>query len=311
MDEAQKDAPPEAKKDGPPVVGKADDKADAKGAGPAPAPLPAPVALAPTSLGVDMKLVGLCVLLWAVAVGIFFSSWEDTKKDYYWGNIRQSLEQPGLTDVDHESIDALAAMGEAVLPSCEHELKTQPDPLFKVAVLHVLKKVPGPKSAALLGWAAENDADARVRANGLIVLRERAKTVAEEKALLQQVAKDLVKNEREPAVQSIAAVILGESGDTSPELAAFLVHGLRLPLIRKDAWQSLKATHPSIPPVDAPTEDDARKQIMAVETWCDSNGIALVTSKLEMLGPDGKPLKSPGGVAAPTSPSTDKPPVGK
>ena len=318
MDDAKKDEPAAGKVEPAKVepakgdAGKGDQLALPPGATPPAGPAPEPIPAALGAGGIDVRLVGLCILLWVVAVGIFFSGWGDTKKDYYWGNIRQALEQPMGGYVDMESVTALAALGDDVIPSCEHELRTQPDPLFKCAVLRVLERVPGPKSRALIAFATQQDPDARVRANGLLILRDRASKAPDEKGPLAEVARERVQHETELAAKAIAAVIAGQAGDSSPEVKSLLVHALRIAPIRKDAWDCLKASSPTIPPVDAPREDGALRQVMAVEDWAEKSplegggGIAILGSKLAMLGRDGKPLP-PGSVAPVATPSTSAP----
>lgn len=306
----------DAKKDEPQASPKAD---PSPGAAPSSAPVVnvnVQVGAAPPAdqgpQGIDVRLVGLCLLLWAVAIGIFFSNWGDTKKDYYWGNIRQALEQPMGGYVDKESVAALVAQGEDVVPSCEHELKTAgtqgSDPMFKCAVLLVLKDIPGPKSRGVMAWAAQMDLDARVRANALLYLRDRAQKAADEKAALLEVARERVQNETELGARAIAGVIAAQGGDGSPQVKSLLVHALQIPPLRKDAWTCLKGVAPSVPPIDGKTDEELLKQLVAVEDWAvkpalqGGGEIAIIGSRIVIPPPRG--AKAPQDVAAPASPST-------
>jgi hypothetical protein len=71
------------------------------------------------------------------------------------------------------------------------------------------------------------------------------------------------------------------------QVATALVDALRLPPLRKEAWTQLKNAHPTIPAADATKEDEALKQLIAIETWCDQEGIAIAGSRLVLPPPKG------------------------
>lgn len=245
-------------------------------------PAPEPAAAKPAG-GIDMKLIGLCALLWVVALGIFASNYRDLKRDYYWGNISQGLAS-GL--FDNDSIKALAEMGEDVLPSCEFELNNHWNPMFKCAVLRVVERVPGPKARALLAsrlTGTTRDVDSRVRANAILSLRTRAKQWPEEKDALRKLVEGELGPQGEPELiaRAVSALTAAELGNTQDSVKALVVFALRHPQFRRDAAAVLKTLDATLPPVEAEArEAELRKQIMAVETWLAEHGIAPVVSPL-------------------------------
>src|SRR5437762_1577463 len=89
---------------------------------------------------------------------------------------------PGAEERCRESIEALVAMGDAVLPSCEAELTNHPDPFFRAAgVLKVLEGIPGEAARKIVDNAARKDPFPQVRAHSLLSLRMRARTWPAEK----------------------------------------------------------------------------------------------------------------------------------
>ncbi len=234
--------------------------------------------------GIDLRLVGLCVGLWIVAGVILFQNWPDTKRDYYWGNIMQGLEgqPPGL---DSESVSALAAMGDAIIPSCSYELTHHWNPAFRVAVLKVLEESKGKGAPELLGWSATHDPDARVRGNALLALRTRVKTSPAERPPLEKLADQLAlsKTDSDPDVnvRATASVIVAEAGNGSDPIKALLVFALRNPYLRKDAAAALAKINPDGPAVKLDVANkDLVDEIIAYEKWCGDHGIAAVASPL-------------------------------
>ncbi len=240
----------------------------------------------PKAGGFDVRLVGLCVLLWVVAGGILLQNWPDTKRDYYWGNIMQALEgQPPR--LDNESITALAAMGDGIIPSCSYELSHHWNPAFKCAVLKVLEQTDGKGALEIIEGAVTRDLDARVRANGLMSLRARAKRVPSEAAAVARVAAEVALGKTNPDpnpdVRTAAALVLGEAGDGRAEVKALLVHGLRTPnpFFRKDIAVALAKINEGGPKFDADAKGkDLIDGIIAYEDWCEKNNIALIESRL-------------------------------
>lgn len=238
--------------------------------------------------GFDLRLVALCFVLWVVAAAILWQNWPDTKRDYYWGNIMTGLEgQPPR--VDGESIQALAAMGDAIIPSCSYELSHHWNPLFKCAVLQVLEETDGKGARDVIEYSVTHDLDARVRANGLMALRSRAKRIPGEapalKRLAEEVAVGTKTGDPNPDVRSVAALCLGEAGETPDAVKALLVYALRTPnaFFRKDVASAIAHVGSSVPAFDADAKGkDLVKGIMGLEKWLQDQNIALVTSPLTL-----------------------------
>jgi hypothetical protein len=244
-----------------------------------------------------VRLVGICAALWVVAGAILWSNWPDTKRDYYWGNIMQGLEgQP--QHLDQESITALAAMGDGVIPSCSYEIVHHWNPAFRIAVTKVLEQTNGKGASDILAAAAVHDATPQVRANALLALKARTKTNPAEMApllkLCEEVAMGKTNGDPVPEVRSTAALILAEDGNGSNEVKRLLVYGLRLPFIRKDMATALAKVSPDAPSFKCDAPDlELRSAIIADEKWLEDQGIALVASGLTMpvtsqTGGDGK-----------------------
>jgi hypothetical protein len=233
----------------------------------------------------DPKLIGVCFVLWIAAAGIFYSSWDETKRNYYWGNIKQGLDERPQ-HIDGESMAALSAMGEAVVPSCEYELSHHWDPQFRCAVLRVLEPVAGEKARAVIESKLRGqtlDLDARVRANAILALKTRAAKWPEEKKSLVATCKEALgtSGDSDPTARSLAAIIVAEAGESTDAVKALLVFALRVPQLQKDAAAALKkvaADGPDFSPEG--TGMEKLNQIMAYEKWCEDKGIALVASKL-------------------------------
>lgn len=250
-----------------------------------------------SSGGMTAGLIALCAGLWVVAAIILWANWPDTKRDYYWGNIMQALEtQPPR--LDQESVSALAAMGDAIIPSCSYELAHHWNPAFRIAVLKVLEQTEANGARDLLDFAATHDLDARVRGNALLSMRARAHKNAAEAAPLLKVAETIAtsKTEGDPDlnVRATAALILAERGNGGDAVKALLVFALRNPFLRKDSATALAKVNPSGPELkpDAPGKEFL-DEIMAYEKWCQAHDIALVASPVaapvtSSAGGDGK-----------------------
>lgn len=236
--------------------------------------------------GLDARLIGLCVLLWIVAGGILWQNWPDTKRDFYWGNIMQGLEgQPPR--LDGESITALAAMGDAIIPSCSYELAHHWNPAFKCAVIKVLEQSDGKGARELIEWAVTHDIDARVRANGLLSLRARAKRVPADAPAVARIAGDVAlgatTSDPNVDVRAAAALLCSEAGDGRDGIKALLVYGLRSPnpYFRKEYAASLAKVNQGGPAFDPDAKGkDLIDGIMGYEKWCDDHNIALVVSRI-------------------------------
>jgi hypothetical protein len=230
--------------------------------------------------GIDLKLVGLCVALWVVAAVIVFVNWRETTQNYYWGNVKQALDaqQPHF---DLESMAALAAQGDEIVPSCQYELAHHWDQRFRCAVLRVLERVPTPKAHDVILATIKNDVDARVRANALMVLKTRVTTIPAEKEALITAAKAELSTEPELMARVVAATILGENGDKSPPVLSLLVFGIRTPELHKDSATALAAARSDAPPLHLEASPkQQRDEIMAIETWATANAIAPIVSPL-------------------------------
>jgi hypothetical protein len=243
--------------------------------------------------GLDLKLVGVCAVLWLVAGVIVWQNWPDTKKDYYWGNIIQSLE---AGRIDHESITALAALTDSIVPSCSHELATHWNPSYRTAVLFVLQETRAAGARELLEHAALRDLDPRVRANALVSLRVRAQQDPSESAPLVKLADEVALGKAadgEPYVRAIAAVILAESGDSRGPVKALLDYAIRegitqgRPFMVKDAALALAKVDPKAPAMvlDNKKRKELLDEILELEHYLKANDVAIVGSEL-VLAPE-------------------------
>jgi len=248
-----------------------------------------------TATGLDVRLVGVCAVLWVVAGIILWQNWPDTKKDYYWGNIAQGLEA-SPPRYDNESIAALAAMGDSIIPACSNELAHHWNYAYRLAVLRVLEQTKGAGAHEVLEHFERVDLDARVRANALLVMRARAKTNPAEAPplmkLAQEVALSKTASDPEPWVRATGALILAESGDNRGEIKALLVFALhqavvsRTPFLIKDMSDALAKINPEGPRflIDKPGKELA-EEIVKLEDDLLSHDIAIVGSRLTIAAP--------------------------
>jgi hypothetical protein len=184
----------------------------------------------PVEEGLDPQLVGLCVVLWIVACGIFLANWESLKINWYLGNIMETLgpkplpgtpaEQLPLA-VDQASIDELvklAANDSAVIDALRKELNSrrQQDQRYRVLMLVVAEKIPGDESFQLL-VGASLDYDYRLRINAYRALsRLGTAGSAEQREQAFQVVFRGLKTETDPLARMYAASMIGMFKDPRP-----------------------------------------------------------------------------------------------
>jgi hypothetical protein len=217
----------------------------------------AAVAAMAGGLAVDRQLIALCVGLWIVAVAIVLSSWGETRTNYYLGNIKQTLDRENR--LDETSVEALAAMGDKALPQIVKDLETHDDPLFRIALLKVLERIPSEASRKAIADTSRADADARVRANAVKVLSDRAKKLGgDEREQAVACACDTAAKDPEWQARAIAAQILGELKDPRAEGPLLECLKSREEGLRKKAAEALKVLEPSGPELDASAAEDVR-----------------------------------------------------
>lgn len=274
--------------------------------------------------GLDPQLVGLCVVLWIVACGIFLANWESLKINWYLGNIMETLgpkplpgtpaEQRPLA-VDNASIDELvklAAGDSAVIEALRKELNSrrQQDQRYRVLMLVVAEKIPGDESFQLL-VGASLDYDYRLRINAYRALtRLGLEGSPEQREQAFQVVLRGLNTESVPLGRTYAAGLIGQFKDTRP--AWRLVQILRdsTGQFRTDeraaCVTSLRAisgkTKDEIP-FDAELEGEAfDAQIRLWEEWFKGQGGEIPAGESldelrrsqEAAGPTSKPTPEPG-----------------
>jgi hypothetical protein len=220
-------------------------------------PAASPAAMA-GGVAVDRQLIALCVGLWVVALAIVLSSWGETRTNYYLGNIKQTLDRENR--LDDGSVEALAAMGDKALPQIVKDLETHDDPLFRIALIKVLERIPSAEARKAIADTSRADADPRVRANAVKVLANRATKLgsADEKEQAVACACDTATKDPEWQARAIAAQILGDLKDPRAEGPLLECLKSREEGLRKKAAEVLKTLEPSGPAFDASAAEDVR-----------------------------------------------------
>lgn len=196
--------------------------ADKSAAGPSPAD--APAATAPEAgagagdeegARIDPQLIGLALILWLLAVGIFALKWDRLRVDWYLGNIKETADLTGR--LDESSMQALADMATndvAVLRMIGDEVVgplANRDEFYRSAVLKTIERVPGVDALNIVS-AAAIDYHGVVRANAYVALGVRAKRDPAERpqagAVLLQALQ--VPGELEPMSRAFAVSVVGD-----------------------------------------------------------------------------------------------------
>lgn len=303
----------------------------------APTPIEAPAAVA-AGAGeeeggrIDPQLVGLALILWLLAVGIFALKWDRLRVDWYLGNIKETADLTGR--LDESSMQALADMAKhdvAVLRMIGDEVVgplANRDEFYRSAVLKTIERVPGTDALNLVS-AAAIDYHGVVRANAYVALGVRAKRDPAERAqatavLLQALQ---VPGELEPMSRAFAISVVGDleikealwpviravreargmSGALDVDAAK--VGEQRLREAGADAFWKLSGTTKEQLPFDAAADLAARDaQVRAWERWYVEKGNEIPKGeRFEEAHPE--PATPPGPPAPPVEqPSTPTPP---
>lgn len=207
--------------DAPNIDRPAEPSADKSPETPSPAPSGAPVAAAVAGAEeggrVDPQLIGLAIILWVLAVGIFALKWDRLRVDWYLGNIKETADLTGR--LDESSMQALADMASAdvaVLRMIGDEVVgplANRDEFYRSAVLKTIERVPGKDALELVSIAAF-DYHGVVRANAYVALGVRVKRDPAERdraaeVLLQALQ---VPGELEPMSRAFAISVVGDLG---------------------------------------------------------------------------------------------------
>lgn len=165
--------------------------------------------------GIDPQLIGLALILWLLAVGIFVYKWDRLKVDWYLGNIKETGDLTGR--LDESSVAALASLAADdpdVLRMIGDELVgplANRDEFYRSAVVKTVERVPGPLAQELIVLAA-SDYHGVVRANAYVSLGERAKRDPSERERAVAVLLAAVQFEGEPMARAFAISVLGDLG---------------------------------------------------------------------------------------------------
>lgn len=196
--------------------------------------------------GLDPQLIGLCVLLWVVALGIFAFRWTDMRVDYHLGNLRETIHAEGR--LDPASVEALLDMTDSgVLEHLVAELNDpmQRDQLYRVAVLRVVGRIAAPAAQEVVRTACR-DHDANVRANAYAMVRDQA--------------------EADPSLRERALELLraGADGDGAAFSRAHAANHLARLGGPAEAWPAIRALRdltPELVPVLGPALVDTLRQV--------------------------------------------------
>lgn len=164
---------------------------------------------------IDPQLIGLALVLWLLAVGIFAFKWDRLRVDWYLGNIKETGDLTGR--LDEASMTSLAAMATAdaeVLQMIADEVVgplANRDEFYRSALVKTIERVPGPAAHGLL-TAASTDFHGVVRANAYVSLAERAKLDPSEREPTTRTLLAAVAGEGEPMARAFALSVLGDLG---------------------------------------------------------------------------------------------------
>lgn len=293
-----------------------------------PSPPDAPAAVAAGAADqeggrVDPQLIGLALILWLLAVGIFALKWDRLRVDWYLGNIKETADLTGR--LDESSMQALAEMAikdVAVLRMIGDEVVgplANRDEFYRSAVLKTIERVPGVDALNLVS-AAAIDYHGVVRANAYVALGVRAKRDPAERAqaaavLLQALQ---VPGEMEPMARAFAVSVAGEIGleealwpviravreargaSGASDAEAAKAGELRLREMGAEAFWKLSGTTRAQLPFDPAAELAVRDaQARAWERWYVDKGLVIPAGeRFEEAHPE--PATPPGPPVPPT-----------
>lgn len=206
----------------------------AGGAEPAPAKAPEPVkvvdpAAAPAAPadpakpaepedegGLDPQLVGLALVLWALAIGILVVKFPRLRVDWYLGNIKEASAELRVDDASVSALVDLATSDPATLTALGEEVSgplANRDEIYRSVVVRAIGRVPGPASLDLLLQSA-GDYHGLVRGNVYVVLGQRALNVPAERAAIEPVLLNAIgqPGEGEPVGRAVAIDALAKLG---------------------------------------------------------------------------------------------------
>lgn len=194
----------------------------AKVTGPESTPASAPAAKAGDDEeegGLDPQLVGLALVLWALALGILVVKFPRLRIDWYLGNIKEASAELRVDEPSVKALVDLAATDPATLTALGEEV-TGPlanrDEVYRSVVVRAIGRVPGQASLELLLQAA-GDYHGVVRGNALVVLGQRAQTEPAERAAIEPLLLAAIgqPGEGEPVARAVAIDALAKMGSAA------------------------------------------------------------------------------------------------
>ncbi|MCO5167081.1 MAG: hypothetical protein M9894_12065 [Planctomycetes bacterium] len=175
----------------------------------------------------DPQLIGLAVVLWLLAVGIFVFKWDRLRVDWYLGNIKETGDLAGrLDDTSMQALADLAKDDPGVLRMVADEVLgplANRDEFYRTAIVKTIERVPGPAALDLL-VAAAGDYHGVVRANTYVSLGARAKADPAER----------------PRVVETLIGALGTPGDIEPMGRAYALKVLADLEAREALWPVIR-----------------------------------------------------------------------
>lgn len=279
---------------------------------------------------IDPQLIGLAVVLWLLAVGIFAFKWDRLRVDWYLGNIKETGDLTGRLDEGSiTSLAALAAADPEVLRMVGDEAVgplANRDEFYRSAIVKTIERVPGPAAQELL-LAAATDFHGVVRANAYVSLGERVKREPSERERALPALLGAALGEPEPMARAFALSILGDigakealwpairavrdargaAGSANAEAAA--QGELALREMGAKTFYALSGTTKEQLPFDPAGELATRDaQVRAWEAWFEKNGGKIPDGdRFEDLHPQ-QPADAQGPRAAGDGQSTQAPP---
>jgi hypothetical protein len=167
---------------------------------------------------VDPQLIGLAIVLWFLAVGIFVFKWDRLRVDWYLGNIKETgdlttrlddASMQALADLAKDDADTLRMIGEEITGPLANR-----DEFYRSAIVKTIERVEGPAALELILQAAD-DYHGVVRANAYISLGLRATKYPGErdKALAVLLRAVDGPGDAEPMARAFALSVLGDLGE--------------------------------------------------------------------------------------------------
>lgn len=303
---------------------------------PSPASAPAAVAGANAEDGgrIDPQLIGLAIILWVLAVGIFALKWDRLRVDWYLGNIKETADLTGR--LDESSMQALADMASddvAVLRMIGDEVVgplANRDEFYRSAVLKTIERVPGKDALDLVSIAAF-DYHGVVRANAYVALGVRVKRDPTERERAAEVLLQALQlpGEIEPMSRAFAIGVVGDIGieaalwpviravreargsSGAVDAEAAKAGEQRLREMGAEAFWKLSGTTKEQLPFDAAADVAVRDaQVRAWERWYVDKGHKIPEGEaFDEAHPE--PATPPGPVEQPTPPAPPSTPTGE